>query len=186
MDRSDAASLAFKLAGIYVMVEAIKLVPTVAIPLRAFIQTDGVKLADVAGVGVPLLISCTALAILSYLLIAKSRRFADRSLAAPEQSQIDFQRRIDELQVVAFSVVGVLLLCQGIPELVRIAAGGYHNRELMGAYLRENAPDLIVLFIQLTAGYWLFFGPRSATRAWSRLSGAGMRMEAPPGAPPVP
>lgn len=180
MDRTDAASLAFKLAGIYVMVEAIKLVPTVAIPLRAFIQENGVRFADVAIVGVPLLISCTALALLSYLLIVKSRGFADRSLASPEQNQIDFQRHADELQVVAFSVVGVLLLCEGIPELVRTVAGAYHNRELMGAYLRETAPDLIVLFVQLTAGYWLFFGPRSATRAWSRLSGAGLRAQAPP------
>ncbi len=183
MDRTEAASLAFKLAGIYVMVAAVKLVPTIALPLREALRATGVSWADIAVIGVPLVVSCTVLAILAYVLIAHSHRIAERALGEPRQREIDFRPFPDELQVMAFSVVGLVLLVEGVPDLARMATAAYANRAQLAPHLRDNAVDLIVLFLQLSAGYWLFFGPRSAARVWSRLSGVSPAEPPPPAAP---
>ncbi|MBA2479962.1 MAG: hypothetical protein H0V44_04815 [Planctomycetes bacterium] len=183
MDRLEAASLAFKIAGIYVMVAAVKLVPTIALPLREALRATRVSWVDIAVIGVPLVVSCTALAILAYVLIAHSHRLAERSLGEPRQREIDFRPTSDALQVMAFAIVGLVLLAEGIPRMIDLAAGAYASREVLAPYLRDNAVDCIVLFLQLSAGYWLFFGPRSAARVWSRLSGVRPAEPPPPAAP---
>jgi len=171
MDRADAATLAMKLAGIYALIEAIKLVPTMAISLRIGIEARGVNWEDIGIVGVPLLVACTALCALAWLLIARGRGFAERLLGEPRQSTIDFNGNLVDLQSIAFSVVGLVLLTDGIPELIRSIAAALVDREHIWVYLRGEAPDLLVLFIELTVGYWLFFMPRMAARLWARWAG---------------
>jgi hypothetical protein len=187
MERVDAAALAFKIAGIYVMVEAVKLVPNAAIYLRNVVGDAGVTARDLALIGAPLLVACAALAILAYILIAFSRRFGQRALAEPTQEAIDFQGEARDLQAVAFSVIGLVLLASAVPELVNDIAGALHSSEQIWSFLRSQAPDLIVLFLQLSAGYWLFFAPRSVRRAWEWLGGrlGDERRNVPPTDPPA-
>jgi hypothetical protein len=55
------------------------------------------------------------------------------------------------------------------------------DRVIIGAPLLVA---LIVLFLQLSAGYWLFLAPRSVRRAWEWM--AGRIGESPPGPPSPP
>jgi hypothetical protein len=171
MDRADAATLAMKLAGIYAIIEAIKLVPTMALPLRSAIEARGVDWFDIAIIGVPLLLACILLCGLAWFLIARGRGFAERLLGEPRQSTIDFDGNLVDMQAIAFSVVGLVLLTDGLPELIRTPAEAIAQRTEIWLYLRVRAPDLVMLFIELTIGYWLFFMPRTAARLWARWAG---------------
>jgi hypothetical protein len=171
MDRVDGAALAFKLAGIYVMVEAVKLVPPAAIYLRTVVGAEAISWRDVLLIGAPLLIACCILTVLAYFLIAWSRRWGARALREPTQESIDFQGEAADLQSVAFSIIGLVLLVSAVPTLVNQVASAIHDRAELWSYLRSQSPDLIVLFLQISAGYWLFVAPRAVRRAWEWLGG---------------
>jgi hypothetical protein len=58
-----------------------------------------------------------------------------------------------------------------VTPLVNQVAAAIHDRAELWSYLRSQAPDLIVLFPQISGGYWLFLAPRAVRRAWEWLGG---------------
>jgi hypothetical protein len=171
MDRVDAAALAFKLAGIYVIVQAVKVIPDGAVYLHNLVGAETVRWRDVLLIGAPVVIACSVLAVLGYLLIAWSRRFGARSLREPTQESIDFGGEAADLQAVAFSVFGLVLLVAAVPVVVTQVIASLENHDHLWSYLKTQAADLIVLFLQISAGYWLFLAPRAVRRAWEWLGG---------------
>jgi hypothetical protein len=184
MDRSDAANLAFKLAGIYVLVEAIKLIPAVAPSLSERLGELHTNWRDVGIIGGALAFSCLLLGLLAWLLLSRSRRMADRLVGAGKQATIDFAGELPVAQAVAFSVVGLMMLADGLPRLVWVVADAVIINDQVWTHLRSDAPNLVVLFLELSAGYWLFFMPRQAARWWLGWSDAGRGRPRQPGPDP--
>jgi hypothetical protein len=185
VDRSDGATLAFKLAGIYVLVEAVKLIPTESpniSPLLADLTREHIRELEI--VGGALALSFAALVVVGWVLIARARRLADRMVGGG-QATIDFSGQVAVAQMVAFCVIGAVMLADGLPKLVVVAANLLRMHEGYWDYLRVEAVQLIILFFELSIGYWLFFMPRFATRLWLAWSDA-RREEPPPPAPVVP
>ncbi len=184
VDRSDGATMAFKLAGIYVLVEAVKLIPTESSnisPLLADLTKEHIKELEI--VGGALALSFAALVAVGWALIARARRLADRMVGGG-QATIDFSGQVAVAQMVAFCVIGAVMLADGLPKLVVVAANLLRLHEGYWDYLRVEAVQLLILFFELTIGYWLFFMPRLATRLWLAWSDA--RREPPPPEPVAP
>lgn len=178
MDRGDTATLAFKLAGVYVLVEAVSLIPTLAPSLKGVLDEPGdQRWHDLAMVGGPLAVACVLLLTLSIVLWRWAPRLADRVVGA-RQRTIAFTDDIGTGQTLAFAILGAVLLTQGILVLVEEALAALFQRHHLWIFLRSEASSLLRLFVELSLGYWLFFLPRSAVRWWLSWSDA-----APPPAP---
>ncbi len=108
MDRSDAATLAFRLAGIYVLVEAIKLMGETAVSVGERLGSEHTNWRDAEIIGGAMAVPCLLLLVIAAFLITRSRSLADRALGGPQQGTIDFAGSLHTAQAVAFSVVGAL------------------------------------------------------------------------------
>ncbi len=172
VDRSDGATLAFKLAGIYVLVEAVKLIPTEAPNIAALLADPTQEhLKELWIVGGALVLSSAVLGLIGWLLIARARRMADRMFGGG-QATIDFSGQVVAAQVVAFSVIGAVMLADGLPKAAGVAADLLRLHEGYWVHLRAEASALLIVFLELTFGYWLLFRPRSGARLWLAWSDA--------------
>ncbi len=66
------------------------------------------------------------------------------------------------------------------PRLAGEIADAITVKDLLWSRLRTDTPILVILFLELSFGYWLFFMPRLTARLWMRWSDAG-RSGAPTG-----
>lgn len=170
MDRTDAAELAFRLAGVYAAIQAIGLVEKLALPLRTAVRSPQDRWTELLLVAGPIVVAMALFAGLAWLLIARSRRFAERTLSAPSQASIDFGSDAEGKQVVAISLFGLWLLCLSVPELLTEAAAALALGEAAWSQLRGRLPELVTPVTQFALGCWLAFAPRMVQRLWAFLA----------------
>lgn len=180
MDRVETAALAFRLAGLYAVVQAILLVPTLALPLRNAVRGSPVEHAvaraqddrwtELLLVAGPIVLAMALLVLLAFVLLAFGRHFAERTIAAPSQVAIDFGGEAESRQVVAFTLFGLWLLCLSVPELLSQAASIVALGESAWTQWRGRIPELAAPVAQLALGLWLLLAPRSAQGLWAFLA----------------
>ena len=93
---------------------------------------------------------------------------------APEEKALGTPLSAEDFQVIAFSVVGLLLVAKALPDAASTAWRYAQLPDSPGGWLRAELPmHLIRLGLQFTIGLGLFFGARGLVGMWRRLHGLG-------------
>ena len=176
MSPRDIASLAFRLAGVYVIITPL----TPLSELLSFLAYDWRQYADAPAINVPILIVGRVLPIaiclvLGSLLIVKSRAFAASVVKDPADSSNALQPV--HIHAILFSVVGVLLIglaSRSIPSVFQnIAIALSEYREPLALERRQK---LLADTWTWATGVILQFGIGLALLIWSRrLAGSFYR-----------
>jgi hypothetical protein len=179
LTRRDVASLALKLVGIYSLLQGMSLVsymPGLLMHYRAY------RAASIAMEMLLLGLGPYALSLgVGIFLLLFADRLAPRLLPEPAPGQADspppalVRTSGPELQAVAFSVVGLLLIVWSARSLALAAWNFYAGSRVIvealerpgwGRYALEAA-------VECGLGVWLFFGSKRLAGFWQRLRGQG-------------
>ncbi len=177
MSNRNVASLAFKLAGIYLLAMAASSILTHSLFLIDFVLapssygSGGLSTAGRVVIGL-----CTFVSLASVIAGGVFLLLASRSLAArtfPELSESPEPRAtVSEWQAAAFAVVGIIFVAGSVSTLpvsvgFLIDLSTEHSR--WREWLEPAGPVL-----QFLLGLALFFGARPLAAFWRRLRGAGV------------
>ncbi len=166
MTNQSAASLAYRLLGIYVLTECLAVLGGIPSLYSIFssVPAEGVTIL-LAMAGILLFI-----VVLGVLLVFKSGTLA-RLTVSPDQEQEEASRPKGDPQAIAFSVLGVYLVAAAFPGLSMIVAqcllGGpgpaYPNP------VTRLWPTLLQYSIQVVVGVALFLQSKGLVRLWEKF-----------------
>jgi hypothetical protein len=182
MSPRQIASLAFKLAGLYALINAIHYCGTLAYyvyllaspSMRTAIQDE--LNSEVSRTWLSLITTASTAAMyvaMGIVLIVCSRRFAARMF--PEDPSESARTEVFAVQAVAFSIVGLALMAMSIPHLTNSAQ--YLLTSASSGTIRWSwaVPDLAGVLLRMGLGVALFFGGPGLARYWAKLRYTGLR-----------
>lgn len=159
MTNRELASLAIKLVGLYCLIQVV-----LHIAGASYMVLSGQMTIPALGLFYAVLSSFVALGA---LLIWKSEWFVRLVLAARKRPGPDEETEQKRLQPILFSVVGVVLVVQALPQ-VSFTISRYlfeEDRELGWQW-----PHLTGLAVQMLLGVALFLGSGGLARVWRRIN----------------
>ncbi|MDD3517923.1 MAG: hypothetical protein PHQ14_06210 [Chromatiales bacterium] len=156
MTKYEAVGLALRVAAIFLFVNVLQ---ELAVSFQTFGQTSGslTWIIIVAG--------ATSLILVALLLWMFPMAVTRRLLPTDKAQDSVGPWRLEDVQVVAFSVLGVYILVRALPWVVYWISLRYQIRTsdqpefAFGAQERENARLLMAVF-EVGLGFWLLFGAR--------------------------
>ena len=170
MTKREVASLALKLSGIYAFIVSVSSVHTMMYMIASIgTQYDypGTPPLLAAGSGIPLLL----LLFLGFYLIAASERLSKRLFPQDAEEDKISPLSSEDVQTIAFSIVGVLLLTKAVPGLCRaiLRIFDMYHRNLPSAFIKEHIVQDSVVMVQLALGLYLFLGGKGLSGLWHKL-----------------
>lgn len=161
MTRNEIGTLSFKILGIYAIVIAIEKLPAI---LRLMYLSDlkGPQMLSLLSSAVPPVLLALCGIALWFLAPGLTRVALGARLTEEKPSAT-----IAEIQEVAFSVIGMYVLANALPNLVQSAVFYYY---IASSGQEGGAPlggTIIVLLFQLALGVWLLLGFRKIV-SWIR------------------
>jgi hypothetical protein len=167
------ATVALKTWGIVLVVNALAVLPGTLVASTASPGIDAqAALIRAAQVGSILNVIVTAL--LGGALVALAGRISNAIL--PDTAPFALAVTAEESQILAFALVGIVLLVDGLRE---VAAAVYvlatkpafdESSNLSYVWARESQ-SIVRSAVQIVAGALLMFGRHALARGWSRLRG---------------
>jgi hypothetical protein len=161
--RGDVAALTVRIVGIYVALQGL----TLLVGLLPYLFSWNSIL-------IPYTIDFAIYEGIAAVLILKAARIGTWLLprAADLHPDSSAPAAATELQPVAFSVIGVLLVVWAVPEILLVFFGnGYHPNAAI--YSEPPRSDLLISLlrpgVEFVLGLWLFFGSKRLSRYWQHL-----------------
>ena len=163
MTKREIAALACKILGIYAIITALRHLVNIVGPLAFF------------GVGEPSweikVVLLIAASIIPFALLTgfglflwfQADRIAGYMISGEESQIVNFQTSFTDVQAIAFSVVGLLLLAEVVPDIAAIISNLSIRTQSPEIQMTVNAGTrslIISLVVRLVIGLWLFFGSR--------------------------
>lgn len=171
MSRNDIANLAFKITGLYCLIQGIPFVRW-ALDARAWASTVWdyeswiVTLAMVVPLGLTM--------ALGFYLLKQSRRLSEKMFPSPAPDPVPTDA--GSVQAMAFSVVGLFAVVSALPNLVGALLGIWLRwgdvQAKLGFY--DEAAFVIPWLLQLALGVTLFVGAQRLAWFWRRLRLTGL------------
>jgi hypothetical protein len=173
MNQNQIASLSLKLLGIYSIIEAIPLLRELSQVFAwrgSKIQMDGGPFkTDLLLIGI--LISFGLLTLVGFCLILFSKSFATRMTTKDEIITETSELTARNIQSIAFSVVGLVMIVIAIPHLVQLAAN-LQALKIAGSEMVTKELSIgtwaysIGIAVQFVIGLLLFLGGRGLSSIW--------------------
>lgn len=172
MDKFHVASVTLKIVAIYVIIVLLTNISTVAWTLNtdAFHSTTGISLIHHR---ILILAPFVLLLLIAGALFAFNRSLSWFLIESDDTESPETDETIYPNQVVAFSVVGLLVAAISLPEFlssllsILLAAS-----RIRGTLFLERWPTLLAEFLQVFVGIILFLGARQISELWGRLASA--------------
>ena len=173
MTKSDIFSLALKILGIYAIIVAISTLRFSLSMIFAYVtnpQYSPSLVSIIAGSLLPLLL----LLILSYYLIKRSDKLGKTIFPNSQSEKVLVSLSSVEIQAIAFSIIGVLVIVWALPKLFEIVTqlsySKIHQGDVfsvrMGQKLIEYSVDVV---IRLALGIYLFIGSKGLSTIWHKI-----------------
>ena len=167
MRSSEAARLAFSLAGILAIIFAVLLLPGILSVFLLQAQPLSVKLLGLVSYLIPVIVLVAA----GIYLLRSADRIARYHFAGSGEGSSSIGMR--DLEALAFSWLGLLIFLLAIPSLGRLAFGVLWIRRHPGGPGPALAKQLVgyagTLLQAIIGAYLFFYGPRVAA-LWRRLT----------------
>ena len=178
MTIKDLAGLSCKVLAVYTLVLAFQSLNHFAILPVSIMENfpAGVTALLVMAAFIPSILLLTLAAILWF----RADRFAGHMAPGKNTSGEKPAVRGEDLQVIAFSVVGVLVLAGAVPELFQFVSSLVLQRSLQYHPFSETVSvdtvsRAIGLAVRLVIGFWLLLGARGLAGLFKTLREAGLR-----------
>ena len=179
MNRQDVACLALRLTAIYCFLQALVLVRELWYLATGCISGGEVPWLTVLG-------SAVAFALLvgaGLLLLKKSVRWARMIVPGDPQSPLGVQASAGDVQAIAFSIVGIYLFVEAVPEVLRSAAQLLYVRYStagpptgLKAVVQNIWLSLDAAALQMLLGLALFVWGRGLVNLWHRVRTGGTQV----------
>jgi hypothetical protein len=157
IDRLDLAIVALRLMAIYLLIRGLEYIPLLSIFLMTGASPQAYEAVFLLMPGGIYIASGTLLMIFAplggRLLLPRARSTQNRPTGS-------------DLQAIAFSVVGVVLVTRAVGGITLIYVGGQGARQIYGT---EGWFAYLGPAIQLAIGIALFLGGRGLSRFWQKL-----------------
>ncbi len=176
MQKQEIANLILKILGVYVIVQAIAM-----FQYPVFIFTQLLRLSErTPAFYVSIVVSLLPAALMfgaGFILIRKSDKLAPALLGEDSGNDIQTSKlSTQEIQAIAFSVVGLYIFVIGVPKLFQF---GFQiisqpmQMEVARISIRASWPNIISTFIQCLLGAGLFLQAQGISKFWYQLKRAG-------------
>jgi hypothetical protein len=155
MKRKEIAILSFKLLSLYAFIKAIDRSPDIFYYFfQSDIMHDYKTLLNFLMISVPILL----LASCGLLLWYTAPLLADSIFKAiPEESKNGAS--LVNIQIVAFSTIGLFLLARALPDLVNVVLVILTSSSIQGG--RSSMIHIVIVFVfKVALGLWLLFGSK--------------------------
>jgi hypothetical protein len=169
MDKHQIASLGCKFLGIYALLESIPLFGNI---FQIYVLAKGESafgIAVVLSTAVPfmLMIACAA------ALILFSNRFADKMIDCKSDESSNQGVSLEDIQAVAFSIAGLVLLVLSLPKMVQIGWNIYAlkavgNQRHAAEILKNTWSIALAAGLQFIIGLVLFIGAALLAKVWHK------------------
>lgn len=171
MQMKTITSISLKIVGLYCLIQAILIIRPLVHSLGLPKDQLSVKMTLIIGSIVPFVL----LIGLGLYLLVLSNNLAEKMVLG--ESTIDISKGIDtkEIQALAFSVVGIVLIAVTIPKLfymgvkVSMLQMSGLNQETYENISRENIANAVGILIQFIIGILLFIGGGSLSNIWHAI-----------------
>ena len=172
MRNHEIASLASKLLGLYFAVHSVGYLSALGSQLSltsaARVSANQLFLYTVS-------LSCFAFTLCAGLfLIFRASRVSTLLVGTKESDERSSAVRSRNIQVIAFSTVGLIMCLQSFPHLINLTVNYWFSRE---GWLYRSGPganayiDFITSLIQLGLGIWLLLGATAVAGLVNRVRG---------------
>jgi hypothetical protein len=175
----DLASLAYRLAGVYAFVQALRLLPSLLTAPAWNYEADNGPTVNMPMLVLGYFIPITLLVALGFYLVVKSRVLAELTVGGSTQPALPMSGR--EIHAILLSVLGVLLIGIASPSIPRV---GQNFALLLGDYGRDGFLErrtalfkdswlfLSGVVLQLALGVLLLFRARQLSLLLRRSHGS--------------
>ncbi|MBA7664853.1 hypothetical protein ES703_72917 [subsurface metagenome] len=182
MTKKEIVSLSLKLAGIYCLIMSLSYLSFAIMSVVSFLRGQGFwdMLTSITPF-VLLLLSFTPVVLLLlfgvYLIFSSKlpSKMASSMIEGEEEQTTSFT--FQDIQVLAFSIIGVWLLASAIPTfiqaIVRITALYSSSQQSIPVYFTSQ---IVAAVLKLALGIYLFSGSKGLAKLWQKLqSTRGMK-----------
>lgn len=180
MTKREIAVLICKVLGIYAFINAVNSLPLILMPFIISVANGFEGTSRMEGVArwasvvnaVPLLLNVVAGVLLWSCANGLARRMVqDEKVETPIVIG-------SEIQIVAFSILGLFTLLQALPRIGQLVINLY-NLSRQDALMRQNfqgttASEVVTLVIQLALGSWLLLGSSGLVRLLQSFRSVGL------------
>jgi hypothetical protein len=159
MTKHEIASLASKLLGIFSVIQSFRYLQTFGMRV-GFSNTDSASSELFFIYGFTLLAFVITL-VIGLLLFFHSKRAAIMFVGKVDISDASEPIKTDNIQAIAFSVVGVILITISLPRIFKIIFMvwlAYRDSLPRSVVSTQIYIDIFVSLIELALGLWLVFG----------------------------
>lgn len=170
MTKIQIASLSLKIVGIFSIIQAIPILKS----LSEALEMRGLKIGDVPYDATYLLVgiflSFSLLIIIGSFLIIFSQRLAKKIFRDSDDKPISSDVSAKDIQSIAFSVVGIVLMVITIPKLIQLGAN-LGTWKIAGVETKSSISIstwiyFIGIAVQFILGLLLFIGARGLSSFW--------------------
>jgi hypothetical protein len=169
MNARTIASLGCKFLGIYALIQAIPLFGQI-FQMYAFAKDEpAFGIAIVLSTSIPFLLMVTT----AIVLFLYSNRIAEKIIAAQKDGPTNNNISSRELQSIAFSIVGLVLLLMAFPKVVQIGWNIYSIKSIgdertVAEILRKTWSFALSTGVQFVIGAILFIGSELISSLWHK------------------
>jgi hypothetical protein len=175
MKKKDIADVALKILGVFAFLQAISATQYTFMFSAPLLTASHPMTADawltLASLAVPVLL----LLVAAIVLVAKSKRLSARMFPPVDSSnapQAAFSK--EELQALAFSVLGVYVVLMAVPKLMELGvnlftASSVSSPEVQRSFTRRTWVAGISAIVQASLGILLFLRARGLAKFWHAL-----------------
>ncbi len=167
MTRGELGSAVFKVAGILILVKAI---PILSAIFQFFtLPSAGISVAQRITYYLACFVPPVVYIVIGLFLIWRSRDLAASVFGVPEQ-KITFALDVRDVQSVAFSVIGIYLIVQAFPEILRYLYSYYQLRGIAATPASIEAKGAILSnSLQFLFGIGLFLSGGRISNIWGTI-----------------
>lgn len=165
------ARLSIQIIGIYAFIRAIPMIGPLVNAL--VIATDPrMRIAFIAGTLIPLLL----LVLIGFYLLVNAGKLSEMLVPGEGEVELNIPIKPVELQALAFSIIGVVLIVLAVPRLYWLGSNIYALRA-SADYRLAVPPNLardtismgVTILIQIILGVLLFVSGHSLANLWQAL-----------------
>ena len=179
MTKKEIVSLSLKLAGIYCLIMSLSYLSFAIMSVVSFLRGQGFwdMLTSITPF-VLLLLSFTPVVLLllfgAYLIFSKKlpSKMASSMIEGEEEQTTSFT--FQDIQVLAFSIIGVWLLSSAIPTFIRpiVQIIVMHSTSQRSGSVFINSyiiPQIVAAVLKLALGIYLFSGSKGLAKLWQKF-----------------